>query len=107
MYCIMIPSVKRSLLLQCTFVALACCILVPGPCSGDDGKEEALPSLQEGDNKSDGHDVLTNSIGMKLKLIKPGSFMMGADSDADNETPVHKVTLTKPFYIGVCEVTQQ
>ncbi len=102
-----IPSVGRSLLLQCTFAALACCILAPGTCSADDGKQAALPLLQEGNNELDGGDVFTNSIGMKLKLIKPGSFMMGAVSDADKENPVHKVTLTKPFYIGVCEVTQQ
>ena len=47
MYCTAIVSAKRSLLLQCTFVALACCILVPGPCSGDDGKEEAFLDAQE------------------------------------------------------------
>ena len=47
MYCILIASVKRSLLLQCTFVALACCILVPGMCSADDGKEEAFLDAQE------------------------------------------------------------
>ena len=43
---------------------------------------------------------------MKLKLIQPGSFMMGSTEDKDSERPVHKVTLTKPFYLGVYEVTQ-
>jgi formylglycine-generating enzyme required for sulfatase activity len=53
---------------------------------------------------------ITNSIGMKLQLIPAGSFMMGAvqgDNDAeDNEKPQHRVEITKPFYIGVYEVTQ-
>ncbi len=48
---------------------------------------------------------LVNSIGMKLRLIQPGSFMMGSE-DSD-EKPVHKVTLTKGFYMGVYEVTQE
>ncbi|MCX7826454.1 MAG: formylglycine-generating enzyme family protein, partial [Verrucomicrobiae bacterium] len=64
---------------------------------------------------------LTNSIGMKLVRIEPGSFIMGQDGpradyqmrrhpakfdDADwDETPAHKVTITRPFYIGATEVT--
>ena len=52
----------------------------------------------------------TNSIGMKLVVIPPGEFMMGSPEDeADrsvNEGPQHKVRITKPFYMGVTEVTQ-
>jgi len=33
--------------------------------------------------------------------------MMGDESGHDDELPVHQVTLTKPFYLGVHEVTQQ
>ncbi|MFC1735089.1 formylglycine-generating enzyme family protein, partial [Candidatus Hydrogenedentota bacterium] len=49
---------------------------------------------------------VTNSIGMKLKLIQPGSFMMGSDHGLETQKPVHKVTITRPFYIGIYEVTQ-
>jgi formylglycine-generating enzyme required for sulfatase activity len=68
-----------------------------------------------------------NSIGMALVTIHPGSFEMGVDSvplppellkgppgviydrpgnagDYD-ETPVHRVTITKPFSMSVTEVT--
>jgi formylglycine-generating enzyme required for sulfatase activity len=52
-----------------------------------------------------------NSIGMKFLLIPAGTFMMGADKnfeDADNdELPRHQVTISKPFYLGVYEVTKQ
>lgn len=49
-------------------------------------------------------DSLKNSIGIELKLLPAGRFTMGqADGDAD-ETP-HQVTLTAPFYMGACEVT--
>ncbi len=54
-------------------------------------------------------EITTNSIGMKLRLIPAGEFMMGSpgtESNADDETQ-HRVTLTKPFYLGVTEVTQE
>ena len=41
-----------------------------------------------------------NSIGMKFKLIPAGTFTMGENDDAP------EVTLTKPFKLGVHEVTQ-
>lgn len=54
---------------------------------------------------------ITNSIGMELKLISAGSFMMGADEgdedSAEDETPLHRVEISKPFYVGVYEVTQE
>jgi formylglycine-generating enzyme required for sulfatase activity len=47
---------------------------------------------------------------MKLTLIPAGSFLMGATPDDarahDNEKPQHKVTITRPFYLAVYEVTQ-
>ena len=65
---------------------------------------------------------ITNSIGMKLKLIPAGEFMMGSakssqelvrlfglDEDVakyfTDEHPQHRVRITKPFYLGVHEVT--
>ncbi len=45
-----------------------------------------------------------------LRLIFPGTFMMGSPEEElgrqSNET-LHKVTLTKPYYIGVFEITQK
>lgn len=67
--------------------------------------------------------VYTNSIGMKLVRIEPGSFEMGFEQSAGglpkelltapghfpngdfDEHPRHKVDITKPFYMGVCEVS--
>lgn len=45
-----------------------------------------------------------------LRLIPPGSFMMGSPSDEPGRRSyedLHGVVLTKPFYIGVFEVTQK
>lgn len=44
-----------------------------------------------------------------LRLVLPGTFMMGSPSDekarSSNEVQ-HKVTLTRPYYLGVFELTQ-
>ena len=68
-----------------------------------------------------------NSIGMKFVLIPPGEFMMGSTEEEvaqlteegkrDNapgwsmerlpgEAPQHRVRVTRPFWLGVTEVTQ-
>ncbi|MGB8168096.1 MAG: SUMF1/EgtB/PvdO family nonheme iron enzyme [Chthoniobacteraceae bacterium] len=64
---------------------------------------------------------MTNSIGLRLVPIEPGSFIMGQDGPAADyqmnkhpaefdhadwdEKPAHKVTITKPFHLGATEVT--
>ena len=45
---------------------------------------------------------LTNSIGMRLVRIEPGSFQMGSP----DEKPQHQVLITRPFFLGIHEVTQ-
>ncbi len=64
---------------------------------------------------------ITNSIGMKLKLIPAGKFMMGSTGEeqaaairAGEGDPGlipaearHEVEISKPFYMGVYEVTQE
>ena len=47
-----------------------------------------------------------------LRLCPPGTFMMGSPADevghnAFGAETLHSVTLTKPFYIGVFEITQK
>jgi formylglycine-generating enzyme required for sulfatase activity len=53
---------------------------------------------------------LGGRVTMKLVLIPAGKFMMGPpDSEQGRnkfEGPQHEVTLSKPFYVGVTEVTQ-
>ena len=53
----------------------------------------------------------TNSIGLEFVRIESGEFMMGADdSDLEataDEKPRHKVQITRPFFMGIHEVTVQ
>jgi len=56
--------------------------------------------------------TITNSLGMNFTLIKAGEFLMGSpDTDKDasdvyGEKPRHRVRITRPFYLGVHEVTR-
>jgi len=55
---------------------------------------------------------LANSIGMEFVLVPAGEFTMGLpdsgnDRDTPPETPAHRVRFTRPFYLGIHEVTQQ
>lgn len=55
--------------------------------------------------------TITNSFGMKLVLIPAGKFMMGSPETEEgrkvDEGPQHEVEITKSFYMGVYEVTQE
>jgi formylglycine-generating enzyme required for sulfatase activity len=48
---------------------------------------------------------LENSIGMKLKLLPPGTFKMGSNEGDPDEMPIHTVRITSGFFLGVYEVT--
>jgi formylglycine-generating enzyme required for sulfatase activity/Tfp pilus assembly protein PilF len=70
---------------------------------------------------------ITNSIGMKLTLVRSGEFMMGSEESAEvtaaffnktygengltagsfkDELPQHRVRITMPFYLGTYHVTR-
>ena len=56
-------------------------------------------------------DTITTKLGkMTLQRIPAGEFLMGSPAvDNDvlvNELPQHRVQITRPFYLGVTEVTQ-
>ncbi len=64
---------------------------------------------------------ITNSIGVKLRLIPAGDFLMGADEtqaqlekdfgefrknvQVADEHPQHEARISKPYYLGVYEVS--
>jgi formylglycine-generating enzyme len=71
--------------------------------------EEALHRQEETAETLDIPVEKENEIGMKFRLIPAGEFMMGSPEDEeyrDNDEAFHRVQITKPFYLGVCEVTQ-
>jgi formylglycine-generating enzyme required for sulfatase activity len=52
-------------------------------------------------------ETMVNSIGMKLRRLPAGSLVMGSESGEPDERPRHQVALTKSFFMGVHEVTQE
>jgi formylglycine-generating enzyme required for sulfatase activity len=72
-------------------------------------REKAIAAQKECSERLGSAVDITNSIGMKLKLIPAGESKMGSpasDKADSDERPRHKVRLTRPFYLGVTEVTQ-
>jgi formylglycine-generating enzyme required for sulfatase activity len=71
-------------------------LLITVGCNDSSQSEQSLESI-------------TNTIGMKLNLIPAGTFMMGSpdteEHREDNEF-LHKVTISKAFYMQTTEVTQ-
>lgn len=84
-------------------MSMVCSVLVVFGLSAGCGPS---PSVGLGTKK-----LLTTDLGagatMDFVLIHPGSFLMGDAAGDDDEKPVHKVTITNPFYIGKYEVTQE
>jgi formylglycine-generating enzyme required for sulfatase activity len=74
----------------------------------------SIPSLPK--------EIVSQSTGMKLVLIPSGTFLMGSsaadvkaamqadanfkETDTKDEQPQHTVKISRPFYMGVYEVTQ-
>ena len=83
---------KRFLLLA-AFLGLTCS--VPAQIQAEPKPEETID--------------LGGGVTMEFILIRPGTFLMGstADEGKDTEKPVHKVTITKPFYLGKHLVSQE
>ena len=50
-------------------------------------------------------------VRLKLAFIPAGTFLMGSpgneDGSSDDEGPQHEVTLTRPLYMGIHQVTQE
>ena len=74
--------------------------------------EDRARELQNSWSRYDGVPVeFVDAVGIKMRLIPPGEFLMGAADDEparhDGEGPQHKVRLTTPFFIGISEITQK
>ena len=52
-----------------------------------------------------GDDSITNSLGMRMVRIQPGSFLMGSPQGDWDEQPVHEVAIGRSFFIDATEVT--
>ena len=72
--------------------------LLPGP----NAKRYAV-SWRDTDPASSGWQDMYKTTKLVLQRIEPGTFIMGENQKDES----HRVTFTKPYYIGVFEVTQK
>ena len=98
------------------------CLLILGLTLSSSSRGQAIDAPG---GKPSADQTITNSIGMKMVLIPAGEFMMGNGHTAEEELeamnrygtdnvktdafkdeyPQHRVRITKPFYLGVYEIT--
>ena len=83
-----------------TVLYLALSGRTPGP------QPQPEPSSARNPESNQPASSLTNSLGMQLVLVPAGEFQMGSANESDEERPVHTVRISKPFYLGLHEVTQ-
>lgn len=100
------PILLSLLLVQPCFMAGCGKSSDAGGPHGDLQADKSPAAAEMGLNQIETID-LGGSVKLEFVLIRPGSFMMGSIDVVATATPVHKVTLTKPFYLGVFEVTQE
>ena len=50
--------------------------------------------------------MLPGGVPLVGNFIPPGSFLMGSNDGEENERPVHKVTITNGFFMGIFPMTQ-
>jgi formylglycine-generating enzyme required for sulfatase activity/serine/threonine protein kinase len=81
--------------------------------SRGDGGLATVPQAVNGQTQAtpEPYTLSSSASGMKLKRIPAGSFWMGStkavDNDADDdESPRHQVRISRDFYMGLTEVTQ-
>ena len=111
---------RRLLSARC-WVLLCCLALAAGCAATASSKSDAAGKPTEGDGFARQVSLdLGKGRKMKLRLAPAGKFMMGSSFSLEEtmrryggkpkhlscEYPSHEVTISKPFYIGVYEVTQ-
>ena len=104
---IMVRALRKALTRACPVIIVVACI---GSCRCSSSPESVGGGR---DDLSKVGDTWTNSIGMELVYIPPGTFVMGSPAEeqgrgrsGSSDETQHRVRLTKGFFMGVTEVTQ-
>lgn len=88
-----------------TLLAAAAVLAASRPLAND---KPSLPSAK-GVKELKSDTLLKNSIGLTMRLISAGDFVMGSpesEDGRDNDERQHRVRITRSFYLGEFEVTQ-
>lgn len=72
------------------------------------GDSKTLEILEEIELMGHGYTIdLGGGVKLEMVWIAPGEFMMGSYYGDDDEKPLHSVSITRGFWIGKHEVTQE
>jgi formylglycine-generating enzyme required for sulfatase activity len=88
-------------------IAGTACSKGPKPSDQGEARQEGGAGGKKDGRPRDLTVDLGGGVKMEFVLIPAGSFMMGDEKGSDRQKPAHKVTITKPFYLGKYEVTQE
>src|SRR5262249_51654863 len=79
----------------------------PGPLTATQAKQQQEAAAKDFERSVE----IENSVGMKLRFIPPGRFLMGSPSDEPNrrahEGPRHVRAISLPFCLGTSGVRQK
>ena len=78
-------------------------VRIPQPAADAGTKRVTLEKLR---GPEPGQAWTVPDLGMEFVPIPAGTFQMGSSKGDSDEKPVHRVTISKPFWAGKCEVTQ-
>ena len=108
-------KIITSLLTLCLTLSISLSVVFGMPDDPNQGvvPEKPIPTKPQTDPNAPKEKAVDmgNGITMEFVLIPAGEFDMGSPSterDRDNdEGPVHRIKISRPFYMGKYEVTQQ
>jgi serine/threonine protein kinase len=104
-------SLQAKLLAGCVVAGVLLMVLVLARPGGTPGHHQASEAHRQVGSGLFHDQWLGNSVGMHFVRIAPGKFTMGSPETealrSDDEGPAHDVTITRPFYLGIHEVTQE
>jgi|AntAceMinimDraft_8_1070364.scaffolds.fasta_scaffold22843_3 formylglycine-generating enzyme required for sulfatase activity len=77
-------------------------------CEERESEDRIIPLPYKGDLNDLPNNLREERTGMEFILVKPGEFMMGSgdgETGEPAERPRHRVTVSRPYYLGRYEVT--
>ena len=84
-------------------VAVACIVALAGGCIP---APDVVGRTASAPGPAAGQAWTVPGLRLRLIYVAPGSFQMGSNDGAPDERPVHRVQLSRGFWMGQCEVTQ-
>ena len=90
------------------WIALCALVVLCSGCARHDARHQVATGAAPGPWDRPGTKLgqeIVGPDGGKMVWVPPGEFQMGSTEGNDDEEPVHRVRITRGFWLGKCEVT--